>query len=289
MGKAIFYVLLLPLCFFVKFCLGLEINTTWSGLKMKKYVHFSLVGMMAAGNPAFSGSLDRDIEVDPPVFHDTPSVEVGNPFSGFSVYSGLNFNSNNYDINADASIPDLFYGGLNLPDLGGEGLGFGVGVGYDFEVSPRMIVGGFFEYSLMNNENDTSVTVGNQGGSLSIDYTLNQKSLATVGARAGFLSSPSTLIYGLVGYSQGEFEGEASASITGMGDASTSYDFKNQGWTFGFGVETMLSEKISMRLAYKRTQYDDYELLNGSGALSGVSAYAEHSTQSISAEIAYRF
>jgi len=93
----------------------------------------------------------------------------------------------------------------------------------------------------------------------------------TLGARLGFLSSPNTLIYGLVGYTWGQYGLDAGFSFdfdrrelaaldSGRGyDSGDGFgaDFDVEGWTVGAGIETMLTDNLSIKGEYRFTQFDE--------------------------------
>ncbi|MEQ1525031.1 MAG: outer membrane beta-barrel protein, partial [Aestuariivirga sp.] len=74
-----------------------------------------------------------------------------------------------------------------------------------------------------------------------------------IGARAGFLASPRTLIYGVGGFTQLEVSTDLFA---GTG-AATSDDEWTSGYFVGAGVETLLTDKLSVKLEYRFSRYDE--------------------------------
>ncbi len=218
-----------------------------------------------------------------PVIANAAGVADGD-WTGPYIYGGVNFNSNNYDIVGDGTIgPTMF--DFNLPDLGGQGVGGTIGLGYDFQVSPTMVVGGFLDYTMPNNENDTIVNISSPGPNIAFDYALTHQSAATLGARVGYLPNPSTLIYGLVGYNWSNWDGSFTLS-TGGPPVSSSYSFSNNGISVGAGIETMINQNFSLALEYRYTKFDDYDLLS-IGPLLDLNM--ETSSQSVIARAAWRF
>ena len=219
---------------------------------------------------------------------------VADYFSGFHVYGGLTVGSNNYDIVGDgvfafpfidADDTDLDFD-FDLPDLGGEGAGAIIGAGYDFRVGSQAVIGGFLDYSATDINNDTSLDVsGLADVDASIDF--KQTSQWTLGARAGFTPSASTLVYGLVGYSRGEFEGDLQGDAEFLGD---DYDFDVDGYSLGAGIETMVTENVSLKLEYRYTKYEDFEVFDfDADDFGGASADLETSSHRANMMIGYRF
>jgi len=93
-----------------------------------------------------------------------------------------------------------------------------------------------------------------------------------IGGRFGYLSSESTLWYGLAGYTQAKIRGEAGHTSRGPiglpGDPSLTsehdshYQYSWGGWrdgvVVGAGVETLLTDAISLKMEYRYTNYDSF-------------------------------
>ena len=73
-----------------------------------------------------------------------------------------------------------------------------------------------------------------------------------IGARAGYLVSPRTLIYGIGGFTQLDVRTDLFAG----GNASTSDDEWTSGYFVGAGVETLLTDNLSLKLEYRFSRYD---------------------------------
>ena len=87
-----------------------------------------------------------------------------------------------------------------------------------------------------------------QGGfsqSLDADYGFD------ILARAGLKLNESTLAYALAGYSWQHFDLDVPPFIPG-GD----FDWDSSGFSVGGGLETAVTEKVSVNLEYRYSQYD---------------------------------
>ena len=73
------------------------------------------------------------------------------------------------------------------------------------------------------------------------------------GGRAGFLASPKTLVYGLIGYTA--LDGGLSFNKTSPGDL--------KGLTYGGGIEQLISGGWSLKLEYRYVQFGDDTAQNG--------------------------
>jgi outer membrane immunogenic protein len=196
-----------------------------------------------AGGPAAATT-------EPAVASTTPAKSL---WSG--AWVGLSFGqgSGNYDIAASVDSIDprekLF--GLNLPDHGAKGSLMGIELGYGRQLNDKWVAGVQVDGTSTNITLETGISL--DGASAS--YQLKQKSLLSGLGRLGYLTSEDTLVYGLLGVTNGTFEGSYSATY-GVG----SYDFSATGLTIGAGMETRLSSRTSLKLEYRMTDFGDYNL-----------------------------
>jgi outer membrane immunogenic protein len=79
-------------------------------------------------------------------------------------------------------------------------------------------------------------------------------------ARAGWLATPSTLLYALGGYSNQSF---TTTGYAGSGAVLFSSDDRLSGFVVGPGLEFMIAPGWSTRLEYRYSQYETRTLLNG--------------------------
>lgn len=161
------------------------------------------------------------------------SAAAAQPFSG--PYAGVTVSADNYEVKAD----NLFASGDQFDGLSGNGAGFGAFAGYDFAISDRMFAG--IEGSI-----DTS------GAEITIDDGVDELTVSAgltyeLGGRLGMMVNDSTAIYGRAAWIRSEFEADLSG---------TSEEDDQDGWRFGAGVETALSDTIDLRLEYAFTSYD---------------------------------
>ena len=92
-------------------------------------------------------------------------------------------------------------------DHGGSGWLGEVGVGYDYQIGDKVVIGALFNYDFSDVKGRSTMGFGGNGKT-------NNDSTWFVGARAGWLMTPEVLNYWSVGYTQTHFGG-ASLSATG--------------------------------------------------------------------------
>lgn len=161
---------------------------------------------------------------------------------------GFDFASGRSNLAPVGGGPSLF----SLDGLQGADLGLSAFAGFDVQVAPRFVVGGFVDYDWSRQR--TTVSVG--GNAFGQIVTATMPSLDqgwTIGGRAGFLATPDILLYGLAGYSQMRINNWnvtytiiGGPSFTAQESAQTSH-----GYTVGAGVEYRLANNWSLRGEYR--------------------------------------
>ncbi|HEX5999910.1 MAG TPA: outer membrane beta-barrel protein [Hyphomicrobiaceae bacterium] len=184
---------------------------------------------------------------------------AGPNWNGFSVGLGVGATSAVTDVSA-------YNGYVGLDGVGGEGVIGTISLGYDRVLRPGWVAGLFTDYTIGGAETDANF--GDIGASFDQNYSW------AIGARLGFLTNPSTLVYGTAGYTQSEFE----VSFLG-GSADQTFG----GYFVGAGIETYLRPNWTAKLEYRFSQYDG-EDFNTGGFLD-----VEPSTHAVRAVLSYKF
>lgn len=205
-------------------------------------------------------------------------------WSGIYIGAGVGYGTfvnNNLLLNADGSV--------NTPaqDTGGNG-GFGTVIaGYDHQIGDRLVLGAFADFDWSSVKG----TLHELGGGADLFGSLRQDHAWAIGARAGFLASSKTLLYVSGGYTQAQFDGYNAVSATGLTQRSANaqtYD----GWFVGAGIETMLSDHLSLRLEYRHSDFErqTFERFNTlTGVPSTVSMSMDSTTDTARAVLSYKF
>lgn len=159
--------------------------------------------------------------------------------------------------------------------------GFGtVQIGFDRQVWGGSWVGGLFaDYDWMNLDSDldnNTVEVGSAlipgigtlDGSLSVEVD----NMWSIGGRIGYLTSPNTLIYGLLAYTQADVTAFGNLTLfDGAGGVAGSVtdkaDIDASGFTVGAGIETKVTENVSLKFEYRFTDLDN-DTMNGTDFIS---------------------
>lgn len=215
-----------------------------------------------------------------------------------------------------------FYGGAEaLADAGKFGYFGTAEAGYDIQLNDSVVVGILGNYDVKSNQstsitgagaydiyNDYSGHYSFDSGTVEIGSTLTQGNSWAVLARLGVLATPSTLVYGLAGYSTAEFEltGTLSAASVQTDDDFGPYSVTTgKKWKGAFvggaGVETLIADHVSLKLEYRYANYgkidmsdsSDFSISSHSVIINGTADYSVEAKdivdQSVRAVMSYRF
>jgi outer membrane immunogenic protein len=141
---------------------------------------------------------------------------------------------------------DILGGVVNYDGVGGEGAVYGGLIGFNYQVGPQMVIGLQGEIGGTDMEHELA---GPFGG-LTVDA--EPKTTASVSARAGWLTTPDTLLYLIAGWSYAKYDVDI-----GLFGGSANFKEKYNGWHAGAGIETRLTHNLTARVEYRFTQYGD--------------------------------
>ena len=134
-------------------------------------------------------------------------------------------------------------------------------IGADYQFNNRFVLGVLADIQWNNASNSQYVTFTSPLPSPSVLGVFPSTLTTTWGydilARAGFLVTPKTLLYGLGGYSwrNGSF-GYTDPNGGGTGiPVSYSYNADAAGWTAGVGGEMLVSRHLSLKAEYRFTDF----------------------------------
>jgi outer membrane immunogenic protein len=236
---------------------------------MKKVVATSAIALAMGMSSALAADLPS--RKAPPVYVPPPPPLIWTGFyGGLNIGGGWNSNNNNNQGSAYWD-PNYAFGGSGIaPQFGTPNLFFlpnnnqngtaggvigGAQVGYNFQFNPSIVVGveaDFQGSSISSNNNNSGASIypspfltppfGPGTGVLVPVNAVNNGNLAlnwvgTVRGRAGWLFTPSLLVYGTAGFAYG-------------GVSAYGYNDTYSGWTAGGGLEWMFAPRWSAKIEY---------------------------------------
>ncbi len=177
---------------------------------------------------------------------------TASPFTGLRVEGLVGYDSlrsgNDADDDVDTNDDD--------GDESIDGVAFGAGVGYDFDLG-GVVAGVEGEFSESTGEQDADETVDGVNFTSGVEVGRD----LYVGGRIGFRAGPSTLVYGKAGYTNTSVE----ANIEGDGDRFE-FDTNVDGYRLGAGIEQLIGPRSFAKLEYRYSNYnnldfsDDFDL-----------------------------
>ncbi|MFN3549533.1 MAG: outer membrane protein [Mesorhizobium sp.] len=190
-------------------------------------------------------------------------------------------------------------------DFGGEGYLGRLEVGYDHQLGQRFVLGAFADYTFNNaksqvglfgdyclydNNGTDDCFFGTTTGTADLTYTLETGDSWSIGGRAGVLINPQTMVYGLGAFTRQNMKADLTLNtgLAGIGSQEIlSYDYDRDGWTFGIGMQTMLTDRLSTKLEYRNTQWDESEIILGND-FAGISRSEDSTVQSFTVGLSWR-
>ena len=151
-------------------------------------------------------------------------------------------------------------------DVGSSGALGTIGGGYDYQFSPRLVAGVIadVDWSQVKSEQVQLDGTASGSGAFRRDHGWS------VGARAGWLATPDTLLYVPMGFTQSHYTWDGAYFSYSNKDTKTFSADKN-GFFAGFGVETMLTDHWTVRGEYRYAWFDG-DVCAGSNAHQTIQA-----------------
>ncbi|BAV64358.1 outer membrane protein [Sphingobium cloacae] len=158
-----------------------------------------------------------------------------------------------------------------------DGLLYGVGAGYDVNLGSAVVgVEGEF----------TNSTAKSSRGDFNDDFGFGRVKQGRdfyVGARAGILADPSTLVYVKGGYTNAKLK-----VLSGVTNNVTDTAFKLDGWRIGAGVERAINTNSFAKLEYRYSNYNKGRIRFEDGATSR-NFDVDTDRHQVVASVGYRF
>ncbi|MBI3702858.1 MAG: porin family protein [Rhizobiales bacterium] len=208
---------------------------------------------------------------------------VATSWTGFYVNGGIGYGM----WAADTTTVNPITGACRLCTTqvqGGKGWLAKIGVGYDYQFSPKFVAGVFGDFDISSLKG----TIQDQDPFFAGE--IKQTSAWALGARAGWLVTPETLTYVNGGYAGARFSGANLVStFDGTGSGNSTPAFTANGWFIGGGAESMLAPNWYWRNEYRLANYGS-KTLSDTGALgTGSSITFKPTVQTVTTQLVYKF
>lgn len=140
---------------------------------------------------------------------------------------------------------------INIDGLSTQGTNGGLAMGCDVQVGGSIVLGAFADYTFQDLDWKAGATLfGNQVA----DIRAGLENTWAIGARAGYLVTPTTLAYATAGYTEAKAK-DISLSVLGTPVGSWSVEDPS-GWFVGGGFESLVMKNVSLAIEYRYTHFD---------------------------------
>jgi outer membrane immunogenic protein len=190
-------------------------------------------------------------------------------WTGVYIGIGGGMGAANHDLSVEngPAIPVPAFA-AELSGLGGDGGFFSLGVGLDYQVNSRFVVGAFFDYDWADLDTSLDASLNFGVPTLGAGADIEVEDMWSIGGRLGYLVSPSTMLFMTAGYTQADVS-DLTADVSGLGSVTLASVGDFGGYFIGGGAEMKITKAISIKGEYRYTDLDSevITLLPGTGPL----------------------
>lgn len=199
---------------------------------------------------AYKFGLGHSSTDEAPVEPSAPAASWTGGYVGAGL--GLGAANNVITISEGPALPPGLFD-FELDGTGHTGAVVSVIGGYDVQLGSKFVGGLFIDYSKasLDHEDTLELAIGplNATAELQVEF----EDMLMIGGRLGYLTSPTTMIFGSAGYARAELsETTIDATLFGTSASIVLFDDRTfSGFFLGGGVETRITENISLTAEYR--------------------------------------
>jgi outer membrane immunogenic protein len=144
-----------------------------------------------------------------------------------------------------------------IDGIGNQGGFISGALRYDYQTSPRIVIGAFADADFSNLRHSTSLKISQDDATLGVGIRSEFKDIFMVGGRVGYLTTPDTLIFASAGYANAGLSDTqigASIDVGGINDSAGTVLFGGKrfsGVFVGGGAETRINDELSLKAEYR--------------------------------------
>ena len=156
------------------------------------------------------------------------------------------------------ATPGIYVNSGSDDSRGGDGFFGTIALGYDWQVRDRFVLGAFTDFDFGSSEHSESDSWDDgAGGIASAGWDMERNSTWTIGARFGLLTSNTSMVYGLIGYSRTSLDVTVfhDEVVNPANNRRISEDLDFSGLVLGVGLEQDLGNGFSLKGEYRYTNY----------------------------------
>jgi outer membrane immunogenic protein len=170
-------------------------------------------------------------------------------WSGVYLGGRLGYGITTGDVDLQHEDGDVYETYQSFNGLSGDSVTGGFQLGYDQQIG-RFVLGIVGSYDFSDAEFTFADGDDNVGASKGEEWS--------IGGRAGVLLSPRTMVYGLLAYTEADFDHDVSDLPGGFTAGSETVS----GYTFGGGIEHAVSDNVFMGIEGTYTDFENFNILN---------------------------
>ena len=217
-------------------------------------------------------------------------------WTGVYIGIGGGMGAANHDLSLedgpDFPSPPLPGFAAELSGLGGDGGFFSLGVGLDYQVNSRFVVGAFFDYDWADLDTSLDASINFLGTTFGAGADIEVEDMWSIGGRLGYLVSPSTMLFVTAGYSQADVS-DLTANASGLGSVTLARVGDFDGYFIGGGAEMKITKAISIKGEYRYTDLDSEVITLLPGTAPGINNFVttklDPDIQTARVSLNYRF
>jgi outer membrane immunogenic protein len=186
-------------------------------------------------------------------------------WTGFWLGAGIGANANmveqtSKDYNLSVNDPNAqLQWASSMDERGAEGFMGSVGLGYDWQIRDRWVLGFFTDFDFGKVENSFT----GSGNTDSTVYDFEQNWSWNIGLRLGLVTTNTSMLYGLIGYSRTQLDFSYNFTNTTNGSFNYSEEVDYNGLILGVGLEHDLGNGFSIKGEYRYINYGEENFLDG--------------------------
>jgi outer membrane immunogenic protein len=190
-----------------------------------------------------------------------------------------------WDAETTTSVPGFGCVICAKTDHGGRGWLGEIGFGYDYQLNDKIVIGALFDYDFSNISGQLD-----DGGFITAKS--NNDSTFFVGARAGWLMTPSVLNYWSVGYTQAHFNSGGLGPTIPVGaivPGAVRSDYNAGGWFIGGGLEVAMNGGWFWRSEVRYSDYSKDAMTETAPGVANLNLNFDPVVETATSEIVYKF
>jgi opacity protein-like surface antigen len=213
----------------------------------------------------------------------------GNTWTGFNVYGGIGYTTmTSKEDRTNSYVYNYNYYSHSSGTNSKSKLSAALGVGYDAQVSEKLVLGVFAD---MNFGKSTAKSSGAWGynGNYTYDTSASVKDAKSLGLKLGVPLGANDLLYASAGFTRAKISLTNNQQDSNGNSNSAAISKTKTGRFIGLGLEHKISDQLSMVGDYRVTSFGAVNASNMNGNTAFINHSSKVRTQNLSLNLKYKF